>query len=320
MALDRKPSARLLFRTWSNRGAPRHARSRCWGARVSCDEAVSQRCELSIQERHGVDSRNGVSVRSFLLEHWPEYLSECFLICAYMILVCLLAVFLASPRSHAYALLSIPHMRAITRTSGIGLAAAVLIHTPWGKRSGGHLNPAVTLVFYYLGRVRFWDAFFYIVAHFAGASLGVLTTAQVLGKPFTTRPVSYALTVPGSAGALVALGTEAVASFILMSAILTFVGSPHGIRFTGVVVGFLTALLILVATPYSGASINPARSAASALPSLSWAHLWLYFPGPSHRHAGCCDTLCTTSPRVGLGMCKIATSMGCAMHSLRLRP
>ena len=221
-----------------------------------------------------------VLARSSIYEHWPEYLIEGFLLWAYMVFVCSLVVFLASPWSHAYALFTIPYMLTTARAFAIGLFATLLIHTPWGKRSGGHLNPAITLAFYSLRRIRFWDAFFYIIAQFVGASVGVLTVAAVLTKPFTGKPVSYAVTVPGPAGAFVALVAESVASFLLMYAILFFVGSPRQNRFTGVAAGFLTAILIIVAAPYSGASMNPARSTASALSSSSWTYLWLYFVGP----------------------------------------
>ena len=56
----------------------------------------------------------------------------------------------------------------------MGLTAIALIHSPWGKRSGAHMNPAVTLTFLRLGHIAPWDAAFYIAAQFIGGTLGVL--------------------------------------------------------------------------------------------------------------------------------------------------
>jgi aquaporin Z len=44
----------------------------------------------------------------------------------------------------------------------MGLTGIGLVFSPLGKRSGAHMNPAVTLTFLRLGKIRPWDAFFYI--------------------------------------------------------------------------------------------------------------------------------------------------------------
>ena len=48
----------------------------------------------------------------------------------------------------------------------MGLTALGLIFSPLGKRSGAHMNPAVTLTFLRLGKMKPWDAFFYVVSQF----------------------------------------------------------------------------------------------------------------------------------------------------------
>ena len=61
----------------------------------------------------------------------------------------------------------------------MGLTAIGIIYSPWGKQSGAHLNPAVTLTFFRLGKVAPWDAVFYV------ASLGFSpssTTRRTAGK------------------------------------------------------------------------------------------------------------------------------------------
>jgi aquaporin Z len=158
---------------------------------------------------------------------------------------------------------------------------ALLIHSPWGKRSGAHINPAVTLAFLRLKKIHPWDALFYVVAQLIGGVLGVMLVAWCVGSLFTDPPVHYAITVPGSAGEAVAFVAEMVISCTLMAMILAFTASPRLIRFTGVAIGALVAFWILVEAPLSGTSMNPARTLASAVPGMMWQHLWIYLVAPT---------------------------------------
>lgn len=82
--------------------------------------------------------------------------------------------------------LSYVHLSRIFRPMLMGSAIAVttflIIRSPFGRRTGAHFNPAVTLAFFWLGRVHRWDAACYIMAHFAGAVAGVLAARQILGR------------------------------------------------------------------------------------------------------------------------------------------
>ena len=51
----------------------------------------------------------------------------------------------------------------------MGLTAASIIYSPWGRQSGAHFNPSVTLTFLRLGKITPRDALFYVMAQFAGA-------------------------------------------------------------------------------------------------------------------------------------------------------
>ena len=98
-----------------------------------------------------------------------------------------------------------------------GLTAVALIYSPWGQRSGAHMNPAVTLSFLRLGKVAPWDAVFFIAAQFIGGTLGVLLVATVLTEAFTGPPVRYAATLPGPDGELVAFVAELLIINLLFS-------------------------------------------------------------------------------------------------------
>src|SRR5262249_632214 len=156
-----------------------------------------------------------------------------------------------------------------------GLTAVGIIYSPWGKRSGAHMNPAVTITFLRLGKTHAWDALFYAIAQTIGGTLGVLLVAALLGTAFTGPPVTYAVTLPGRQGPRVALCSELVISAGLMLVLLLFTASARLARFTGIVAGCLLALNISVESPLSGMSMNPARSFASAAPAGLWQYFWI---------------------------------------------
>ena len=103
----------------------------------------------------------------------------------------------------------------------MGLTAIAIIYSPWGKQSGAHLNPSVTLTFFRLGKIRGWDALFYIAAQFAGAVLGVWLVALLLGQTVSDPAVRYVVTLPAR-WALGSSAAEFVIAAILMSAVLHF--------------------------------------------------------------------------------------------------
>lgn len=162
----------------------------------------------------------------------------------------------------------------------MGLTAVGLIYSPWGQRSGAHLNPSVTLTFWRLGKVAHWDAFFYVTAQFVGAIVGVGVAAAMLDVRLAHPAVSYAATVPGGGGAGVAFVAEALISFILMTVVLTVSNRPGLNRFTGLCAGALVASYILFEAPLSGMSMNAARTVGSAVHAQVWTALWVYFTAP----------------------------------------
>jgi aquaporin Z len=152
----------------------------------------------------------------------------------------------------------------------MGTTAIAIIYSPWGKRSGAHINPAVTLTFFRLGRIDRWDAFFYVVAQFVGGAAGVALSAVLVPMALADERVNYGVTIPGPEGWVVAAIAEAAISFGLMSVVLALSSDPRSEPYTGVVAGALVATYIAVEAPYSGMSMNPARTAPSnpiAIPS-----------------------------------------------------
>ena len=158
----------------------------------------------------------------------------------------------------------------------MGLTAIALIYSPWGQRSGAHLNPSVTVTFYRLQKIPRSDAIFYVLCQFAGALIGVKAAMLYLGDALANSKVEYAATHPGDRGQLAAATAEFVISFLLMSIVLYLSNHTQLKNLTGVCAGLLVATYIAVESPYSGMSMNPARSFGSALPSGIWSGFWIY--------------------------------------------
>lgn len=215
-----------------------------------------------------------------LRAHWPEYLMEGAGLGLFMVSAGLFGTLLWHPQSPF--VLALPDGAARRALMGLvmGLTAIAIIYSPWGQRSGAHINPAVTLTFWRLGKVRTWDAIFYVVAQFVGGGAGVALVLALLGAAFANPPVSYVATVPGSFGPGVAFAAEVVISFGLMSVIMFATNAPRLMRLTGVLAGCMVALYITLEAPLSGMSMNPARTLASALPGGLFDHIWIYFVGP----------------------------------------
>jgi aquaporin Z len=215
-----------------------------------------------------------------LRTHWPEYLIEGWALGSFMIAAGLVATALGSPQSSLSRIIVSPLQRNAIAGIAMGLTAIVLIHSPWGRRSGAHMNPAVTLTFLRLGKTGGWDALFYILAQMAGGTTGVLLVAALLGPAFTEAPVSYAATMPGTAGVGVAFVAELSISAVLMFVILSLSGTQRFAGMTGFAAGLLVALYISFEAPLSGMSMNPARTFASAAPGMHWDHFWIYVFAP----------------------------------------
>ncbi len=213
-----------------------------------------------------------------LRAHWPEYLMEAVELGLFMVSACVFTVLLEHPSSPARQSRAL--FRHFLEGVAMGLTLLALIFSPWGKRSGAHMNPGFTLSFYLLGKVRRWDAAFYAIAQFAGAILGVVIAALVLGELVRHPSVNYVLTVPGPAGPSIAFAAEFLISFIQMSAVLAFSNSRRLSRFTPFIAAVLLASYITFEAPLSGMSMNPARTFGSAVPARCWTALWVYFLAP----------------------------------------
>ncbi len=215
-----------------------------------------------------------------LKRHWPEYLMEAAELGCFMVSASLFAILLFHPSSPVVRAIPAEFVRRMLMGVAMGSTAISIIYSPWGKRSGAHMNPAITLTFFRLGKVAPWDAVFYGIAQFLGGIGGILlvSTASV---PLLAHPsVNYVATLPGAYGQSTAFAAEVFISFILVSVVLTVSNKEGLARFTGFFAGLCVATFITFEAPISGMSMNPARTFGSAFLPHLWGSLWIYFLAP----------------------------------------
>ncbi|MBS1797951.1 MAG: aquaporin [Acidobacteria bacterium] len=213
-----------------------------------------------------------------LKNHWPEYLIEAWGLGAFMVSACAFGVALFHPASPLIGFSET--LRGVLMGAAMGTTAVAIFLSPWGRRSGAHINPAVTLTFWRLGRIGGPDAVFYILAQFAGAALGVFLARTVFGGLLADAAVNFVVTLPGRQGAGAAFFAEVVISFLMMTMVLTFSNAAKLSRLTPFAAGLLVALFITFEAPLSGMSMNPARTFGSAVVAGVWTNVWIYFVAP----------------------------------------
>jgi aquaporin Z len=215
-----------------------------------------------------------------LQSNWREYLMEATELALFMIAATVFTALIQYPASALHHIIRDPFWRRFSTGCGMGLTAAVLIFSPFGKRSGAHMNPSVTLTFLRLGKIKLWDAMFYVIAQFAGGTAGIFLAAVLIRRVIEDPSVHYIVTAPGPRGPWVAFAAESVISFFLMLTILIASNTARLSRWTGIIAACLIALYVTVESPLSGMSMNPARSFGSAANAAVWASFWIYCTAP----------------------------------------
>ena len=82
----------------------------------------------------------------------------------------------------------------------MGLTAFFIIKSPFGKKSGAHINPSVTLVQYQLGNIGWQDALFYALFQFIGGGLGMGLVCCLLPDFIRHPAINFIVTVPQKDG------------------------------------------------------------------------------------------------------------------------
>jgi aquaporin Z len=237
--------------------------------------------------------------------HWPEYLMEAGLLGAFMVSACFFGVLLGFPESPVARAIPSAFVRQMLGGIAMGLTALTIFYSPWGKQSGAHINPSVTLTFFRLGKMKGWDALFYIAAQFLGAVLGVTVAAEVLRQQLSHPAVRFVVTTPGMSGPIAAFLAEFCIALGMMTAVLHFSNHPRLAPYTGMFASLLVATYITLEAPFSGMSMNPARSFGSAFVARIWDHFWIYLTAPLLGMMTAAELFLWQRGKQAVGCCKI---------------
>jgi aquaporin Z len=231
--------------------------------------------------RNAAQTQKTLGLAASLRLHWPEYLMEAGEMIVYLFFTCVFATLLRQPDSPVRHVVVSGIARRALMGLAIGATLTTIIISPWGKQSGGHLNPAMTFAFYLLGKVAPWDALFYGAVQFLGATSGVAMASLLLRGALGNGAARYAVTAPGVHGSPVAFIAELAISFGLMMTVLLATNHPKLARYAPYFVGSLYVVNITFETPLSGMSMNPARTFGPAAFAGYWHALWIYFLAPT---------------------------------------
>lgn len=214
-----------------------------------------------------------------LRRHWPEYAIEGWALGMFMISASVATVLLYDPRAPTFGLIENEFWKRALMALAMAGTAAAIIYSPWGKRSGAHMNPAFTLSFWAMGKINTVDAVYYGLFQFVGGLCGSLLSYVLTGGLLADPQANWAVTVPGPQGVAAALFSELIIAFILMFVVAVMLNSKFD-QLIGIVAGGLIFLYVLYESPYSGFGMNPARSFSSALPANTWTAFWVYLIAP----------------------------------------
>ncbi|CAB4388486.1 aquaporin 1 [Rhizophagus irregularis] len=148
----------------------------------------------------------------------------------------------------------------------------------WSDISGGVLNPAITIALMFTDdqELRIRRGIFYIIAQFAGAILGSL-----LVKLFLPAPIAALTTLSDGTTILQGLVIEIITTSLLTLTVYTLAVNERGGFMKSFGIGTSVLISVLVAGPYTGASLNPARTLGPAIVAGKISgDIWIYFIGP----------------------------------------
>jgi len=147
-----------------------------------------------------------------------------------------------------------------------------------GNVSGCHINPAVSVALTVAGKMEVKECIRYIVAQVIGAFGGSLLLGLILDD-FSTLGANGLV---GNTTVLVALVVEVILTFIFTTTILGVTDKKENGHVTGIVIGLTLVLVHLFGLPFTGTSVNPARSLAPAVLQGGDAlcNVWIFIVAP----------------------------------------
>jgi MIP family channel proteins len=160
-----------------------------------------------------------------------------------------------------------------------GIALMIIIYT-WGTISGAHVNPAVTLGALVGGKIDIGKAIVYWIAQFLGAAAAAYLLLFLVDKSgLELGQTIGSFTTAGETAKVIVL--EAVLTFFLVLAVYSAGIFNRFGNAVGLAIGLVLTADILCGGPFTGASMNPARSFGPFLALGDFKYFWMYLVGPA---------------------------------------
>jgi glycerol uptake facilitator-like aquaporin len=161
------------------------------------------------------------------------------------------------------------------------IVVAALILTPYGRASGGHMNPAISFAMWRFGVFPLAGVAPYTVAQLLGSLFGVLAARAVWGHVLADAPIVYAVIQPASGWTDAMLFAVEALSFGAIVLVVGFcLALPRALPWMPLIVGLLAASCVAFLGLSSGGSDNPARQFGPAVASRRFDHFWVYLIAP----------------------------------------
>ena len=150
-----------------------------------------------------------------------------------------------------------------------------------GNVSGCHINPAVSLAMLISGKMSVKDFIGYVVAQYLGATAGAGLLYAIVKAPDKLGANGlYVGTDGGPASIPISLVIEIALTFVFVLAILGVTSKESNGAVAGLVIGGALVLVHLLGIPFTGTSVNPARTFGPALFNGSLSIYWVFLVGP----------------------------------------
>jgi len=155
-----------------------------------------------------------------------------------------------------------------------GVVVAVMICT-FADISGAHFNPAVSIAFYQNENINLKELCYYIISQIIGAVLASFSHSFFFGKNHSFGMTINKLTV--SQGVFLEI---LISMFLMLTIISVATNEKISKHIAGFSIGGIIAVCSFVAGPFTGASMNPARSLGPAILSSNFSHIIIYILAP----------------------------------------
>jgi aquaporin Z len=207
-----------------------------------------------------------------------------------------------------------PAIRVLIVGTVAGLAVIGVAFSPLGRRSGAHLNPAVTIGMWLQGITGRADLAGYTTAQIIGGIAGV-AAARTWGPQVASATVHWAVIAP-PAGMTepAAAAVEAGATFAQLVLVFRVLASRRYHQWAPVVAGILLTVFIIALAPVSGAGFNPVRGLAPDVLASVYPAIWIYFAGPVAGSAAAAAAVIAWGRRPVTGKLRHDPEINCHMR------